>query len=202
MSTDPKYTRRTFLKDSVVSVARAAQEFVRHRDAPREEVEAVPSASRTDWLRPPGAVEEPLFFDRCTRCNDCAEACPHGSIRFDSLNGTPVIFPDQVPCWLCEDFPCIAACETEALLGVSERTQVRMGLARVSHRVCTAGEGCHACVSKCPTVALRMDFTNLRLVVESERCVGCGLCEHVCHTVNDHIAIRVVPVRVLEQGPV
>ena len=30
-------------------------------------------------------------------------------------------FADQVPCYLCEDVPCIAACATEALLPVEER---------------------------------------------------------------------------------
>ena len=35
MAADPKYGRRDFLKDSVVSVAKAAREFAAHKDAPR-----------------------------------------------------------------------------------------------------------------------------------------------------------------------
>lgn len=73
--------------------------------------------------------------------------------------------------------------------------QVRMGIATVSHRLCTAGQGCHACVSKCPTDALVMDVASLHLSVVKEACVGCGMCEMVCKTVNDHVAIRVVPSR-------
>ena len=42
-----------------------------------------------------------------------------------------------------------------------------------------------------------MDFDQQRLVVTAERCVGCGLCEQVCLTVNDRVAIRVTPVRLL-----
>jgi ferredoxin-type protein NapG len=75
-----------------------------------------------------------------------------------------------------------------------------MGLAVVSHRVCTAGQGCHACASKCPTGALSMDFDSQRLMVATERCVGCGLCEQVCRTVNDRVAIRVTPMRSLAQS--
>ena len=45
------------------------------------------------------------------------------------------------------------------------------------------------------TDALSMDFDAQRLVVAVERCVGCGLCEQVCRTVNDHIAIKVTPFR-------
>jgi ferredoxin-type protein NapG len=42
-----------------------------------------------------------------------------------------------------------------------------------------------------------MDFDKQRLVVKAEHCVGCGLCEQVCRTVNDRVAIRVTPVRLL-----
>jgi ferredoxin-type protein NapG len=73
--------------------------------------------------------------------------------------------------------------------------QVHMGIAAVSHRLCTASQGCHACVSKCPTDALVTDVASLHLSVMKEACVGCGMCEMVCKTVNDHVAIRVVPAR-------
>lgn len=190
---DPKYGRRDFLKDSVLSVAKAAREFSKQADAaPEKPAPAV----RTDWLRPPGAVEESLFLERCTKCSDCAKACPHGSILFHQQNGTPVIYADQVPCHLCDDLPCIAACATDALMPVEDRTLVRMGVAVVNHRVCTAGQGCHACVSRCPTDALSMDFGTQRLEVVEERCVGCGMCEYVCRSVNDQIAIKVRPARV------
>ncbi|MFZ1557651.1 MAG: 4Fe-4S binding protein, partial [Nitrospira sp.] len=60
--------------------------------------------------------------------------------------------------------------------------------------------GCHACVSKCPVEALSMDFHALHLVVAPERCVGCGMCEQICKTVNDRIAIKVTPARNLSAG--
>ena len=197
MAGDPSYGRRDFLKDSVVSVAKAAREFAAHKDAPREQ--PAPPA-RADWLRPPGAVDEVLFLDRCTRCSDCIEACPPGAIVSEVSNGTPVIFANQVACELCEDFPCIAACATEALVPVSDQFAVRMGVATVAHRFCTASQGCHACVSKCPVDALSMNFDALRLVVTEERCVGCGMCEQICKTVNDRLAIKVMPTRNLAAG--
>ncbi|HSQ91548.1 MAG TPA: 4Fe-4S dicluster domain-containing protein [Nitrospiraceae bacterium] len=198
MATDSPYGRRDFLKDSVVSVAKAAKEFNKRQEIVPER--PIPAPVRTDWLRPPGAANEALFLERCTQCGDCGKVCPYGSITFHPQNGTPVIFADQTPCYLCEDVPCIAACATEALLPVEGRGQIRMGLASVSHRVCTAGQGCHACASKCPTDALSMDFDRQQIVVTAERCVGCGLCEHVCRTVNEHVAIRVTPDRLLPQA--
>ncbi|MEO8340155.1 MAG: 4Fe-4S dicluster domain-containing protein [Nitrospirota bacterium] len=198
MATDPTYGRRDFFKDSVVSVAKAAQEIAKSQEVVPQR--PTPPRVRTDWLRPPGAAEEALFLDRCTQCGDCAKVCPYGSITFHPQNGTPIIFADRMPCYLCEDVPCIGACATEALLPVEERGLIRMGLAAVSHRVCTAGQGCHACASKCPTDALSMDFDRQRIMVTAERCVGCGLCEQVCRTVNDRVAIRVTPMRLLAQS--
>ena len=195
MSSNPSYGRRDFLKDSVLSVAKAAQEFSRQTEEAKPEAPA--PVLRTDWLRPPGAVEEALFLDRCTKCGDCVKACDPGAIVCHPSDGSPVLYADQSPCLLCEDLPCIAACAAEALEPVEQARDIRMGSAVVTHRLCTAGQGCHACVSKCPVDALAMDFGDMRLMVSSERCVGCGICEHVCKTVNDHVAIRVTPVRQL-----
>lgn len=195
MATNPSYGRRDFLKDSVISTVKAARELVKEAEGVPAEPPSPPV--RMDWLRPPGAVEESLFLERCTKCNDCVTACPPGAITAYPRDGTPVLFADQSPCLLCEDLPCITACETDALLPVEGIRQVRMGIATVSHRLCTAGQGCHACVSKCPTEALAMDVASLHLSVVKEACVGCGMCEMICKTVNDHVAIRVVPSRQL-----
>jgi ferredoxin-type protein NapG len=194
MASNPSYGRRDFLKDSVMSVAKAAQEFSKQADAAPD---APAPVLRTDWLRPPGAVEEALFLDRCTKCGDCIKACDPGAIVCHAGDGTPVIFADQSPCLLCEDLPCITACATDALRPIDRASDIRLGVAVLSQRLCTAGQGCHACVSKCPVDVLSMDFSTMRLEVSAEGCVGCGVCEHICNTVNDHVAIRVTPVRQL-----
>jgi len=45
-----------------------------------------------------------------------------------------------------------------------------------------------------------MNFEAFSVVVEADRCVGCGICEQVCRTVNDTIAIKVTPARLLQSG--
>ena len=202
-NSEPSYGRRNFLKQSVVSLGVTVHEYVKHRDA-EDRKEEKPEKRRLDWLRPPGALEEALFLESCTGCGECVDACPHESIRVLEENPvsdvlyrkeTPIIYPDEQPCYLCEDFPCIASCEPEALQPVGGLKEVNMGIAVVSQKICTAGQGCNACVGQCPTRAIVMDFASLAIRVEGDRCVGCGICEHVCKTVNDHIAIKVSPAR-------
>ena len=197
MASEPHYGRRHFLKDSLVSIAKTAQEYVTHRDAPPEQQEPAP---REDWLRPPGAVSESLFAERCTKCGDCLEACPYNAITAHVKDGFPIIVPDRVPCYLCEDFPCITSCQTDALVPLA-RQDVQMGLAIMSRRLCTAEQGCNACVSQCPTGALSMDFSAMTVEVSGSHCVGCGLCEYTCKSVNDHVAITVRPARSFLSSP-
>jgi ferredoxin-type protein NapG len=194
IANDPALGRRTFLRHSMVSLGATVQEFVKHRDAPTaEKPQKTNVLEKTGWLRPPGAVQEDLFLERCTKCGDCIDACPHDAIEQLLIQETPGIFPGESPCQLCEDFPCIHACEAEALMPLNNHTEVRMGLAKVSRNVCTAGNGCNACVSKCPTEAISMDFAAFLVAVNESLCVGCGICQYICGTVNDRTAIRVVP---------
>jgi ferredoxin-type protein NapG len=186
--------RREFLKQSVLSVGKTVYEYYeQQKEAPVEVgLPAPPVKVRADWLRPPGAVEEELFLDRCTKCGDCLPACPYGSIKKDQSNGYPVLFANESACYLCDDFPCIAACEAEALLPVGDRTEVRMGMAVVSRADCMGDQGCRFCLAKCPVGALSVDFIDAYPVVDHEKCVGCGVCEQVCSGVNDRIAVKVI----------
>ena len=85
-------------------------------------------------LRPPGAVEEEAFLAGCTLCQACIEVCPHDAIRpaplrFRRAAQTPMIDPIQQPCWMCDDVPCIKACEPQVL-----RLDVPMKMATAQHR--------------------------------------------------------------------
>lgn len=193
--------RRQFLKHSVLSVGKAVYEYYEQQKDVVAPLAPPPVKFRTDWLRPPGAVPEALFLDRCTRCGDCLPACPYHSIKNDPASGYPVIFANESPCYLCDDFPCIAACATDALLPVEERREIRMGEAVLNQADCTADQGCRFCLAKCPVEALSSDFMDPYPIVDKGKCVGCGICEQVCSTVNDRIAIKVLSGRLVAGAP-
>jgi ferredoxin-type protein NapG len=187
--------RRLFLKQFMFSLGKTVYEYHQETASPSkpDSTKKVPARVGTGCLRPPGAVEEELFLQRCTRCGDCLPACPFGSIQKEPATGYPIIVAKETPCYLCPEFPCISACSTTALLPIEDPTKVRMGLAVVSRDDCLADQGCRSCVARCPVEALSVvDCSEPYPVVEQEKCVGCGICEETCSTVNDQIAITVL----------
>lgn len=161
-------------------------------------------ASRRGWLRrwfappplrPPGARVERLFAALCIRCNRCVEVCPDKTLKPADWNygteaGTPVMEPREVPCYLCMD--CPPECPTGALLPITDKRDVRIGIAEVDTNTCYAHQGilCRTCVDECPLQdeAIHQDG-SLRPVV-TDKCVGCGICEHVCPLEQPAIRIR------------
>lgn len=151
-----------------------------------------------DPLRPPGALFEDLFLSTCRRCGKCVEACPREAIfpldaSFGAAQGTPGIRPRQAPCVMCEGLACTQSCPTGALTRVAP-FDVQLGTAVVDPARCLAfrDEDCAACVVACP-VAGAIARPKGRPVVDEARCVGCGVCEHVCPT--PEASIVVVPAR-------
>ena len=136
-------------------------------------------------LRPPGAVPEDVFASKCIRCGRCVEVCPYRSIfPLDALSGiwagTPLIDVISVPCYLC--MKCVEVCPTGTLMPV-DQADVRMGLAVVDRYLCVTWSGqalCRSCYNVCPFKDKAIHLDELRPVVDSRYCTGCGLCVHAC----------------------
>lgn len=168
-------------------------------------------------LRPPGALGEAGFLASCIRCGQCVTACPYDTLDLalpgDGVPmGTPTFTPREVPCYLCQDIPCTAACPTGALdetlvKGDDGRWDVkktRIGLAVMDDENCIAAWGlrCDACYRVCPLIdeAIVLEMTRnertgrhavLLPRVKADACTGCGLCERAC--VVEKAAIFVLP---------
>ncbi len=174
--------RRAFFKKTF---QRSAEEVVKH-------VDHKVTQKAQHWIRPPYAQDELNFLLNCTRCEACIEACPHDVIfklsgRFGvQAAGTPALDLLNVGCQLCENWPCVNACETKALQIVeteddSEPDLPRLALAAIDTETCLpySGPECGACEHACPVPgALKWDLT--KPVIDPEICPGCGLCREAC----------------------
>lgn len=162
-------------------------------------------------LRPPGSHGEGDFSSRCVKCGKCIEACPYQAIFSAGTNagisaGSPCIDARRQACRLCEDLPCISVCPTAALRGITQRDDVRMGIAVIDEKLCIAYQGmrCEVCYRVCPLIdrAISIDY-RLREgddthaifapIVNEELCAGCGLCVERCVISEPHMAIRIDP---------
>jgi len=167
-------------------------------------------------LRPPGAIKEEDFLKTCIKCGMCVEACPFDTLMLAKPGdhkplGTPYFEPRNIPCYMCDDIPCVPVCPTGALDESSVTTDgeldidiAEMGLAVVDAESCIAfwGIQCDACYRACPVLgeAITIDYEKnertgkhafMKPVVHSDPCTGCGMCERAC--VTEKPAIKIFP---------
>ncbi len=155
-------------------------------------LEPLPDIRVEGYIRPPGAVQEPLFRARCTGCGVCINLCHIA--KYDALTASglkhglsdlalPYIkdFRDH-PCALCME--CPRHCPTGALVNL-QKEDVKMGMALIDFSLCFGynGDVCLSCSKACPLGAKVFDFYNSEWGNQpyiNENCVGCGLCVKYC----------------------
>ncbi len=144
-----------------------------------------------NWLRPPFARPEPEFLERCTRCDDCIAACPHDVIfklpaRYGiEVAGTPAMDLANRGCHLCEDWPCVTACEPHALaLPAPELDEGVPPLAKlqIDTDVCLpySGPECGAGADSGPVPGALEWKDGVRPHINQDICAGCALCREAC----------------------
>ena len=162
-------------------------------------------------IRPPGAGGEPDFLQACVRCGLCVRDCPYDTLVLagfaeDVPTGTPYFIARDIPCEMCEDIPCLAACPTGALdPALTDIDDAEMGTARlVDTENCLnfLGLRCDVCYRVCPLIdeAITLEMLHNPRTgahatfaprVHNEICTGCGKCEAAC--VLSEAAIKVLP---------
>lgn len=163
-------------------------------------------------IRPPGALAEKDFLGACIRCGLCVRDCPFDTLNLAELGepvttGTPYFIARDVPCEMCDDIPCVAACPTGALdHSLTNIDDARMGLAvLLDEENCLNFQGlrCDVCYRICPVInkAITLEHvSNARSgkhamfipTVHSDYCTGCGKCERAC--VLEEAAIKILPI--------
>lgn len=156
---------------------------------------------------PPGAIDRDRFFTACSKCGQCVVACPYQTLKLADFNdpapiGTPFFQARNMPCYMCEDIPCVKACPTGALSPrFTDIKKAQMGVAVVDPSSCLSWQGlrCEVCLRDCPVggQAITIDMYPRGIskhalfipIIHPDRCTGCGLCEKGCPTEKPAIKI-------------
>ena len=188
--------RRAFFRKGLRDVAHTlveAKEAIANRTRPTASVNEQSPLFR---LRPPGAVEETKFLERCISCDLCFDACPVECIQRvpEGMRdaGTPFIDASERACAVCTDLNCTKVCPEDALQPLESWREIQMGIAEVREFACIAflGTTCRACHDICPTLPRAITLQNSRPQVIPDLCIGCGLCEQACPTQPKAIVVR------------
>lgn len=187
-------SRREFFKQGMSQLFSSVKEVTNAAWGPEQ-----PSLPKPEFIRPPGALPEDEFLDKCTRCNECVKICPEESIMKFVGDGmpnhlTPILQLRKSACILCEDFPCIKVCKPKALILPPSPKEVKMGAAVINTKLCHAwadGMDCDYCIKECPFPNEAIYLNDKRQpVVNKEMCTGCGLCEHICPSRQAAIVVK------------
>lgn len=153
-------------------------------------------------IRPPGALPEDEFVDRCLRCSECMKVCPTNGLQPSLMEAgfegiwTPVLVPRIGECTRQCNL-CSQVCSSHAIqpFKIEEKEHIYIGRAVIDRSKCivwNSGKHCNICDECCSYRAIK--WKNVEGVVspfvDEHVCVGCGICENVC-AVQPDAAIRV-----------
>lgn len=159
------------------------------------------------YVRPPGALPPKSFTSKCMRCSICVEVCPTRAVRLLDLTwdlkniSTPVIDPVFGGCthWSENCMRCADSCPSGALnAGTGTADDYKIGRVWLKPEACV---NCMVCFYRCPVqgavlfpnpdgapftrdvdipTRLKLVNSSLKPYINTEVCVGCGLCVHYC----------------------
>ncbi len=135
-------------------------------------------------IRPPWAIEESAFVERCTRCDVCIEACPEGIVS-RGRGGYPDVDFTRGECTFCAQ--CVAVCEPRALRapreGATPDNAWPIKAAIQAHCLALNRVECRVCDEQCEARAIRFRLVAGAVAtpdVDNAICNGCGACVAAC----------------------
>lgn len=142
-------------------------------------------------IRPPWALPEKTFVDRCNACGECIRVCPTRILKAGRGRFPQVDF-SLGGCTLCGD--CVKVCEPQVLRFPVDAESLPWHVKAHIEDHCIALKGvvCHTCGEACESRAINFKPALggiLRPEVNTALCNGCGDCYAPC-PVN---AVRMSP---------
>lgn len=189
--------RRGFFKEALNQLIQPLAEFLDDQIGEHLPVE---DSSKRVILRPPGALPESEFLEKCRRCGNCIKNCPANAIHAlqsaqSNIANTPYITPEEQPCVICDSLACMYVCPSGALQIVYAE-DIRIGLAVFKAETClrTKDVACTYCVDTCPIgeEAIHLTPDGVVEVIDSG-CTGCGVCQYACPTAPKSIGVEPLP---------
>ena len=185
-------TRRAFLAGAGAATAVFAAEAAEDKifDGGFAPVSLPGIDRRNASLKPAGSHSIKNFKTKCVGCQLCVRECPNHVLR-PSLRlgdfGQPEMAFDKGYC-TPDCTRCAEVCPAGAIepLTAAAKANVHIGGAVWHAERClaaTEGVNCTACYRHCPAKAIERVANRdgyLIPVVDADKCVGCGACEHVC----------------------
>ena len=145
---------------------------------------------RNASLKPAGSHSIKNFQTKCVGCQLCVKACPNKvlrpSVRLKDF-GQPEMAFDKGYCTV-DCMKCSEVCPAGAIEAIPSfmKENIHVGEA-VWHKdrclASTEGVSCTACFRHCPVNAIELveGPNGAKIpVVDADKCIGCGACEHVC----------------------
>lgn len=190
-----KTSRKTFITTiatlAAASTIKAQEKVV---DGGLATIEKKKAPKRETPIKPAGSVSLENFSSRCTGCQLCVQACPNDVLRASSKLETfmqPEMSYERGYC-RPECTKCSEVCPAGAIIKVTreQKTAIQIGHAVWIGQNCVPlrdGVACGNCAKHCPSGSITMmpydpeDEASPKIpIINEERCIGCGACEHVC----------------------
>jgi formate hydrogenlyase subunit 6/NADH:ubiquinone oxidoreductase subunit I len=149
---------------------------------------------RATPLIPAGSQGLRNFAKHCTACQLCVSVCPNQTLR-PSHDLSKFLQPEiSFERGYCrpECVRCSEVCPTAAIhrITTAEKTAVQIGHAVWVKKNCVVirdNVTCKNCERHCPTGAIQLILQDTAKpdapkipMIDTERCIGCGACEHLC----------------------
>jgi MauM/NapG family ferredoxin protein len=161
-------------------------------------------------IRPPAALKESTFLNRCIRCGNCMKVCPTNALQPVLIEAgaraiwSPRLAADigycEYNCTLCSE-----VCPTGAIkkLPLEKKQKIKLGLAVINKKLCLPWKEkkeCIVCEEHCPVpdkaIKIKEEVVDgvlmLRPEIDEKLCTGCGICQTKC-PVGPIRAVQIIP---------